>query len=515
MFKFSRILIVYIVAVPLALILGYLVSSLDTAPDSLFNHSNTYTFFAIGLLLVVLALPLLLKWHHFLLIVFWNSVFFAPFLPGQPNFWLVFAALSFSISVLNHIMFQKRFLHAPEFTRALLFMVAVVVCTAWFRGGIGFHSLGGAAYGGKKYALILGAAMGYFALTAEQVPILKSGKMAGLFFISGLTSAISNLIYYMGPAAFFIYWVVPSGFALDQALSDYGMTTIDRLSGLGAASIAALCFLLVRYGIRGLFDLVKPWRMAFLCLTVVGSCYAGYRSAFMLLVLVFAFQFYYEGLLRTHFLPIIVGLAVCGIVPIVLFADKMPAPVQRTLSFLPINVNSDILENAKGSTDWRVQMWAVVIKDIPKYLILGKGYAIDPSELAASLEESRTGMDLGGFEASLVAGDYHSGPLSLIISFGIFGVIGFLWVLYAGYRVLYCNLRFGDAKLRRINCVLLSLFLGNAVSYFFIFGAFDSQLDVFLGAVGLSVSLNGGVRRRAASKRKPVPVPQTLAMEPG
>ena len=119
------------------------------------------------MILFFFALPLFMKWHHALLIIFWNSAFTAFFLPGQPDFWLVFAALSFGISVLNHIMVQKQFLRVPEMTRPLLFMAAVVLCTACYRGGIGFQVLGGAAHGGKNYIYVLGAIMGYFALTAE------------------------------------------------------------------------------------------------------------------------------------------------------------------------------------------------------------------------------------------------------------------------------------------------------------------------------------------------------------
>jgi hypothetical protein len=37
--------------------------------------------------------------------------------------------------------------------------------------------------------------------------------------------------------------------------------------------------------------------------------------------------------------------------------------------------------------------------------------------------------------------------------------------------------------------------------FFFVFGALNSQLSVFLGILGLSVSLNGGVCRKKALAR--------------
>src|SRR5277367_3985483 len=136
MFKLSRILVAYAVAVPLALCLGYLVST-----------PSTLTFGVIGMVLFFMSLPIFLKWHHALLIIFWNSAFNAFFLPGSPDVWILFAAISMGISILNHIMFQKRFLRAAEMNRPLVFLALVVIGTAWYRGGIGIRALGGAAYG--------------------------------------------------------------------------------------------------------------------------------------------------------------------------------------------------------------------------------------------------------------------------------------------------------------------------------------------------------------------------------
>jgi hypothetical protein len=503
MFKLSRLLIVYAIAAPLALILGYLVSS----PDS-------FTFSLIGTLLFFFALPLFLKWHHVLLILFWNSVFNANFLPGHPDAWLAFAALSFGISFLNHIMFQKRFLRAPELTVPILFLAAVVLGTGWFRGGIGIRAFGGASYGGRNYLLILGAILGYFAFTAEPIPILKGRKMTGLFFLSGLSNGLSNIVYMMGPAFYFMYALVPMAAAIGQIGSETTSLNMTRITGMGQASIFALCLLLAFYGIRGLFDWSKPWRFIFLCLTLGAALSAGYRSAIAMFFLIFVFQFYFEGLLRMHYLPIIVGLAICGFIPILFFSRAMPATVQRAISFLPVNVDSDILEDTKASSEWRYEMWAEVWKEVPKYLIVGKGYSINPGEILAVNDAIRAGA-ASSFEGSMIAGDYHNGPLSIVVPFGIPGVLGFLWVLVRGYRVLSWNHRFGDARLRRINSALLSYYLAYCISFFFIFGAFNGQLYIFLGICGFSVSLNGGVKRRAAPKRKPIPVPQTLAMEPG
>lgn len=502
MFKFSRILIAYAIAVPLALLLGYLVVS----PGSL-------TFAVVGMVLFFMALPLFLKWHHILLIVFWNSAFDVGLLPGQPQLWLLLAFLSFGISFLNHIVFQKKFLSAPELTRPLLFLAAVVLFTAWYRGGIGIRAFGGSSYGGRYYIFILGAIIGYFAFTAEIISIANREKMAGWFFGSGTTFVLSDLAFKLGPVFYVLYYFVPSALANTQAAAELGLTSIDRISSLEPACTAAFCFLLARYGIRGVFDLAFPWRLVLFCITFVAAFFSGFRSGIILLVLIFAFQFYLEGLLRTHYLPIVLGLAICGMAPVLFFSNSMPHSVQRAISFLPVTVDSEVLEDARDSSEWRFEMWRLVVKEIPKYLLIGKGYGIDPNELAVVSMAEQTGIQVAPYEGQLIAGDYHSGPLSLIMPFGIFGVIGFIWVLIGGYKVLSRNYRYGDPRLRRINTTLLAYYITYCFSFFFLFGAFNTQMPIFLGACGLSVCLNGGVRKKAPLKARLIPIRKTVALE--
>jgi hypothetical protein len=505
MFNRYKIFAAYVFAIPLALLLGILAAS----PDEI-------SFMLIGLLLFFLALPLFINWHQALLIIFWNSAFSAYFLPGQPYFWLLFAALSFGISVLGHVMGRRSFLSVPEMNRPLFFMAAVVLGTACYHGGIGIKALGAAVHGGRYYIYLLGAIMGYFAFTAGQIQILKSRKMAGLYFLSGTTYVLSNLAYTLGPAFFFLYYLVPSGLATSQVASDYGLTNIDRILGLGPACNAGLCFLLVYYGIRGLFDWTKTWRLALLCAVIAASFFAGFRSILALGLLIFAFQFYFEGLLRTRLCLAMIVLAVSGFVSLLLFANKMPLAVQRTVSFLPISVDASVRADAMGTSEWRFDMWATVFKQAPKYLIIGKGYSFDPTEMDMTKEAIRMGL-MSNSEESMLAGDYHSGPLSILIPFGVIGCVALLWLLIAGFRVLYSNYRHGDERLRRINSVLLSYYLAYVVSFLFIFGAINSQLMVFLGTVGLSVSLNGGVRRKPnhASERVWGIVPRAYASEAG
>jgi hypothetical protein len=96
-----------------------------------------------------------------------------------------------------------------------------------------------------------------------------------------------------------------------------------------------------------------------------------------------------------------------------------------------------------------------------------------------------------------LAGDYHNGPLSVVLPFGIWGVIAFLWFMLAGLRVMYCNFRYGDESLRTINTYLWVYYLYRSFEFLFLYGALSSGMVSFCSTIGFSIALNGGVCRPA------------------
>ena len=123
-----RSLIVYAICLPLAIGLGYL---LATPQDMM---SSALLAGALGLLM----LPVVLRWHHLLLIEFWNMGAVVFFLPCEPSFAMTMSVLSLGIAILQHALNrQQKFLHVPSITWPLLFLSAVILGTAFLTGGIG------------------------------------------------------------------------------------------------------------------------------------------------------------------------------------------------------------------------------------------------------------------------------------------------------------------------------------------------------------------------------------------
>jgi len=244
------------------------------------------------------------------------------------------------------------------------------------------------------------------------------------------------------------------------------------------------------YGLRGVLSLHHPWRLGLFILAWVGCMFCGFRSYLILFLMLFAAQFWVERMFRTRVFPVLLGLGLMGSAVMLHQLEEMPLVVQRTLSFLPVRVSPLARESAEASLEWRLAMWQIMAPEVPKYLLLGKGYRIDPNEFA--IAAANTQRDSANtMQTAIMAGDYHNGPLSLLIPFGLPGLIAVGWFWVVTFRHLLWNYRWGHPELKRVNTFLLVLFTVKLAFFLLVFGGFYADIYMFAGIAGLSVSLNG------------------------
>jgi len=480
-------LIIYAICVPLALVIGYIVAMAAYAP-------SFSSFGVFGLLILVLSIPIFLRWHHLLLIGGWNFIITLFFLPGRPTLWLAMVAISLGISLLQRTLsWERRFISAPEITWPLVCMTGVIFFTAKLTGGIGLQVLGSDVWGGKKYIFLFAGIFSYFALTARRIPPEKANLYVALFFLGYASLIVGDLVSVLPSGLSFIFLLFPpSGYAFAEGA--------QRLGGVANFAAAAFALMLARYGVRGIFLAGKFWRPVLFGAIFVLALFGGFRSIVISCVLVFTFQFFLQGAHRTKLLPVFFFFGICAAVAVVPLSDKLPRTFQRALAFLPVKIDPVIQRDADSSAEWRWEMVRAVTPQIPQYLFLGKGYALSESEMQ-SVSQAFHAVSAEDW-AGTVAGDYHNGPLSVIIPFGIWGVIAFGWFQIASILALYRNYQYGDPNLKNINALLFSAFLTHTLIFWSpIFGALSSDMPSFAGVIGLGVSLNGGVAKVPAKNR--------------
>jgi len=418
-----RSVFVFVFCIPLAIVLGFMLATpLDSTSLSV-----------IGVVFLLLLFPVMLVKHHAFLIVSINAFVNIYFLPGQPQLWLITAVISCFFAVLTWTLNRGKIelINIPSLTLSLIFLFVVTLITAKLTGGVGSRALGSGLFGGRKYYYIWAAIMTYFAVSAFPISDRKRTLCASLFFLSGITSIVGNLAYTLGPNFYFLYLLFPSDFVFFQAMGD-DLRVMKRVNGLSPAAISVITFMFLRYGLQGIFQLRHFWRPVIVAVAIVLGSFSGYRSLILMIATYFVVQFFLEGLHKTRYLAVaLVTIVLAGTV-VFLTSNRLPLPVQRCLTVLPLKLDPAAVEDARGSTMWRIEIWRTLLPDVPTYFWLGKGFIIDPKDLYFAQE----GLRLAGTtDGAIVAGDYHNGPLTLIIPLGIWGVIAFAWFVIASLRV--------------------------------------------------------------------------------
>jgi hypothetical protein len=502
-----RSLVTYALVLPLALVLGYLLATpLDFS-----------TLATVGLVCMVLCLPLVLKWHRPILFLSWNLSATMFFLPGRPELWMGVAAASLTIAIIQRTLLQQmRFIFAPSVTLPLLFLAAVVIGTGYLTGSFGLKAFGSKVMGAKSYLFILAGIAGVFAMIAYRIPRQSAMLYTALFFLGSAANSIGMLAPYVPSWCYPIFLLFPVSFSDIQPLMSTGFETNTRLESINWVCSAITYYLLARYGIKRMLQRGNILRLCLLIVVVALTLFGGYRGRLISLCMTFAFLFFFEGLFRSKYAFVIVaGCLLTGLL-VVPFADKMPFPIQRSLSFLPVNVDPAAREEAERSSEWRVQMWSMVIPEIPKYFWLGKGVGISLQEMDIAEASHQSVEDTE--VANMLVGNYHNGPLSVLMNFGVWGAIGFLWFVATSLRALYINYRYGESYLKQVNTFVLALFAAKVVMFLFVFGDFRLEFAQFTGLVGLNLALNHGIRKPVRTKAQvsiPIRTREPLNLSPG
>jgi hypothetical protein len=478
-----RMLVIYSICIPLAGLVGWMLT----------NQMDYGTLGFFGLIAALLLSPILIRYHYPIMIFGMGAPIYCFFLKGNPPMWEVVTIISLTLAIVDRALnSEKRFVSVPMMTWPLLFALAVTYMTAELTGGIGLKTLGGSVGGGKKYLVIFIGIATYFALTSRVIPKNQRRLYMSLFFLAGLPTFIGDLFPFLPSPFNYVNLLIPPSQAGVAGDVSFGSTRLGAFAG--TAGVVAN-FLLARYGLRGIFTLSHPLRGGGFILAIILSMLGGFRSTIITYISLCIMLFFMERLYRTQMSLVLVFAMVIGGVVIVPFSDKLPNTFQRSLSFIPfLNWDADIKADAEGSKQWREAMWRDLWPKVPQYLLLGKGLALTEEDFTMMGNGTFANMGaatLNGSEQSLaISGDYHNGPLSTLIPFGIWGGIAFMWLAISSLYVLYRNYRYGDADMKTVNAFLLAMAFQGFWGFFVIFGDYAGQIGLFAKLAGFSIALN-------------------------
>ena len=383
--------------------------------------------------------------------------------------------------------------------------------TVFARNPVGFNFFGaGARVGGKPYVDIILAMMAFLILRRYKISATVASKLplwlvsvAAFTTLAGLIGLISpNLGNVLGPY-YSAFYTNGNGMEVSEsAIYEMNNFGADRLTCLAPLGIALVIYIVSAVNPIELFAARNLRKLGLYALGIILILLSGFRSNIGQTLL----QTFVAAAIREKFVGVvkIAFVAISIIIFGVLLSYTplhMPFAVQRALSFLPGNWDQDAVTDARGSSDWRIEMWKTVLSS-DKYIhnkSLGDGFGYLRVDYERSIDlmlgNTRLGETDMQQEMFMINGDVHSGPVSTIRCVGYLGLALFFHSLIFLARYVYKVIR----ECSSTPFQHFALYIGIPLllfpfTFIFIFGDFKSDLALMIFSVGVFHMISNSVK---------------------
>src|SRR5262249_2239097 len=212
---------------------------------------------------------------------------------------------------------------------------------------------------------------------------------------------------------------------------------------------------LVLLGVGGLSVLYSGFRSIVLN-SLLGTFIAGIRDL--------------KG--RVTWLVVRVALFLAGISAINSTVVSLPRQIQRSLTFLPGEWDSEMLSDAADSNQFRKRVWTTWEREyFPKHPWLGRGFGFKSEWAQRSIYKS----DIYDSVWTVETGNIHNGFLASLDSMGIVGTLFFvIWNLRLLVRTLQVPFRRDDPNGMVLR--FIALYLAVSINSYWLFGQHVAML---------------------------------------
>ena len=447
----------------------------------------SYSTNSMILLYAMVAVPplvFLINRPDFLLVcvvALFTSFLSFPGLPWNFSAFLLFAFLfSGIIFVGNIISKNSRPLLLPY--RFALILGLVLLVTASIRG-FGIRAFGSETWGGSLYIHLFVAI--WFLLMARYCDLtVRQWKLAiyGMCLLSILPAAAQALYALSGGRIYQQFMFVSTDVVstLGVARDVRSSTGLARFQLANVTSIY-VCFLALLMLYRKQNRLVVYALFGVMAILVGLS---GHRAAMLhntILITLYAYLSMKErNVWRVLFNRYTMILGVLFLV-LLLFANKLPLAYQRALSWIPfISVSFEAKMDAASTTGWRYEIWQMMLKEMPKYLLLGKGFAFSAKDVMNVMLGSRD-----EYAAVLATRNYHNALLGTIMDLGLPGLFAALGFIASVVILELKRLRapWNSHQLQHYHRVFYASFFAYIIVYYFFAGGMNAFINMFIWVV--------------------------------
>jgi hypothetical protein len=403
--------------------------------------------------------------------------------------------------------------------RMLLFPIMVVsLIVLYHNHSLAVNAVGGETEGGRPAILIYLGVLAYFCgINVKSPSISFLAKIPFWFVVMAAVSSIPFFLStYIPSLAPFLYNFTDSVNveAYVDTQAGAGGNVVSRLGAFGQVGGALSVYLLSYYPI-GTWWRPNRWWVAglwlFCALLAISSGYRNVLFGFLCILFVATWCHYGWKSLWLPFGALVLGALLAtatinNIVPIPV--NKLPIIAQRTLSFFPGNWDSEALETAKSSNEFRKNIQDVYVKEyFYKSPIFGNGFDINKEEfesLNLNIKSARGAEEAAYTQAKIfiVGKMFHTGWMSV---YDIVGIVGTTAFVVLGWNEIWMARRFifkpkmgHKSPLLPVYVWLTSNIATMMISFFAVFGDFQSTF-VYLCLYGIVLSQLSDIEDSAES----------------
>ena len=402
----------------------------------------------------------------------------------------------------------------PKFPRLnwcdkLLILNLLYLATVFARNPVGVDFIRSNLIGGRPYFAILLACCGFWVLQHVTIKPKLAKLLPALMCFGPVVNALSGLVGYFAPSLGYRLATLYSGFMPGGEANPLDMPNDNRverhqyLAGFGVEVGRAV----ISYA--NIFKLIFFQNIFFsLCFfaSLVAILFSGFRSNLIGWLFAIGLASYIRGGVRQIVPLIAAGLA--GVVMIVVLQTaglSVPLAAQRALSFIPISWDSRASVDAKGSVEWRVEMWhlALTTDRYIKNKVFGDGFGFDPAELRAQTALAAFRMDTSARlqDYYMITGDYHSGPVSAVRYVGYLGLLLFTLLLIANARYAWKIIE----SAKKTAFFPLAMFtsitaIAHPIFFWLVFGGYGSDFVQVILTLGMLNLIDRSIRKEESLK---------------
>ncbi len=427
-------------------------------------------------------------------------------IPGSPSAWYLGVIFGGGMMGLRFLLRSNDFYWRWTWMDTLILLQSLVLLQAYLRNPTGFSILGDDMAGGKPYVEYTMAITGFYVLSFIKLDreILKKTLLIiiaikiGDSILLGLSGFLPKFAY----AVSRIYSNIDYGAAVSaigEGSLEYGMDTRYGSLATFASALSLLCVAFYR-PITCLIP-IYPGRFLMFTLALVATFFSGFRSNLIKIGCYFAAACFAKRR------PL--DLAAAGLAGLlVLFAfvatdqvKQLPHSAQRVLSFLPIEVSAAAKADAAGSSEWRFEMWKIVMTG-NKYIknkFLGDGFGFSAAEQTAYLNTLQNQGYVSrdqNIDYFIAKGSYHGFHVETIRFTGYLGllvatIILFHFAFTANKQVKY----FAKTPIEGYVMFVCIPFLVEPFFSWIIFGSYKNEFVKYILAAAI-IKMIDNVRHR-------------------